>query len=362
MPDAEAPISSHQRDMLAFGANLDSLPRVFGHPATNGVIRSNPRDFTVVEILPFSLSGAGEHLYLKIRKTGQNTQWVARQLARHYHLPFRSVGFAGLKDRHAITEQWFSLHFAGIPDPDLTDTGIDGIEIIDSSRHSSKLRRGMLAGNRFRITLRNLSGDLEDLQARLTKLSFAAIPNYFGVQRFGKQAGNLDLLNKPEGGRTPSRDARSFGLSALRSALFNGYLAERISDNTWLRLLPGEIVYDGSRRVYRHVDALTDSEEGYQSTGLLWGCGENQATGSTLAREAEYFGRFPDVTALLSAYKVRMMRRPLSLRLPDLHWTMSGDTLEVVFTLRRGMYATAVLREIADVVEKEEITSRGARP
>ncbi len=362
MPDSAAPISSQQRELLAFGANLDSLPRAYGQPATNGVIRSDPRDFIVAEILPFSPSGAGEHLYLKIRKTGQNTQWVARQLAKRYHLPFRSVSFAGLKDRHAITEQWFSLHFAGIPDPDLTETGIDGIEIIDSSRHSRKLRRGMLAGNRFRITLRNLSGDLAELHTRLAKLRSAAIPNYFGAQRFGKQAGNLDLLNKPGSGHTPGREARSFGLSALRSALFNGYLAERIGDDTWLRRLPGEIVYDESRRVYRHVDALADSEDGYQSTGLLWGCGENQATGPALAREVEYFGRFPDVTALLSAYEVRMMRRPLSLRLPDLNWTISGDTLEVVFTLGRGMYATAVLREIADVVEKKEITFREAHP
>lgn len=351
MPDSDGPISSHQRELLALGANLDALPRAYGHPAAGGVMRNEPRDFIVAEILPFPLSGAGEHLYLKIRKTGQNTHWVARQLAKHFGLPFRSIGFAGLKDRHAITEQWFSLHFAGKPDPDLTNTGIDGVEIVDSLRHSGKLRRGMLAGNRFRITLRNLSGDLDDLQARLANLASTAVPNYFGAQRFGKQAGNLDLLNVPGTGRAADREARSFGLSALRSALFNGYLGERVDDGTWQRSLSGEIVYDASARVYRHADALMDSASRYQTTGLLWGCGENQATGAALARESEYFGRFPDVTALLAAYKLRMTRRPLSLRLLDLDWTLSGDSLQLTFTLGRGMYATAVLREIAEVVE-----------
>jgi tRNA pseudouridine13 synthase len=330
---------------------MDVLPRAHGQPLASGLMRHQPRDFIVTEILPFPLSGAGEHLYLKIRKTGQNTRWVARQLAKHFGLSFRSIGFAGLKDRHAIAEQWFSLHFAGKPDPDLKNTGIDGVEIVDSLRHSGKLRRGMLAGNRFRITLRNLSGDLDDLQARLTTLGSEAVPNYFGAQRFGKQAGNLDLLNLPDTGRAADREARSFGLSALRSALFNGYLGERIDDDSWQRSLSGEIVYDASGRVYRHSDALTDSQARYQSTGLLWGCGENQATGPALARESEYFGRFPDVTALLAAYKVRMMRRPLSLHLPDLDWTLSGDSLQLTFTLGRGMYATVVLREIANVCE-----------
>ena len=357
MPDSDLPISQQQRDMLACGANLDALPRVFGHPATSGVIRCDPADFIVSEILPFPLSGAGEHQYLKIKKAGQNTQWVARQLAKHFHLPFRSVGYAGLKDRHAITEQWFSLHLAGKPDPDLSEIQIEGVEIVDSSRHSRKLRRGMLEGNRFRITLKNLSGDLDDLRTRLNKLKFSSIPNYFGAQRFGKQAGNLDLLNIPDDGLSPGREARSFGLSALRSALFNGYLAERIEEDTWNKNLPGEIVYDEFGGVYRHVDAVADGVTSYQSTGLLWGCGENQATGLALDRETEYFGRFPEVTALLLAYEVRMIRRPLSIWLPDLDWSLSGNTLEVTFTLRRGMFATVVLREIADVVEAGAVAS-----
>jgi len=355
--NADLPISSGQRDSLACAANLESLPHAFGRPATSGVIRSDPRDFSVSEILPFPLSGVGEHLYLRVRKTGQNTRWVARQLAKRYGLSARSVSFAGLKDRHAITEQWFSLHLAGKPDPDLSVPLIDGVEIVELARHSRKLRRGMLAGNRFRIIVRNLSGDFDELQARLQKLQSMVIPNYFGAQRFGKRAGNLDLLNIPDRARNPGREARSFGLSALRSALFNGYLAERIDEDTWHRSLPGEIVYDAADHVYRHIDALTENVNRYQATGLLWGCGKNQATGPALERETEYFGRFPEITALLSTYEVRMMRRPLSMRLADLDWEISADTLTVTFTLERGMYATVALREIADVGEPSALQS-----
>ena len=351
VPDPGAPPVFNQHESLACAANLDSLPHAYGRPTVSGIIRQAPGDFVVAEILPFQLSGAGEHLYLRIRKTGQNTRWVARQLAKRFDLAFRSVSYAGLKDRHAATEQWFSLHLPGQPDPDLTNTAIDGVEVVKSSRHSTKLRRGMLAGNRFRIILRDLSGDLSGLEARLRKLSGAAIPNYFGAQRFGKEAGNLKLLEVSDSRRTPSREARSFGLSAIRSALFNGYLAERIADDTWHQILPGEIVYDESREVYRHVDRLAGLDNRHQSTGLLWGCGENKATGPALAKETEYFGRFPDFTNLLSAYEVRMMRRPLSLRLPDLAWSLSGHSLQLSFTLRRGMYATVVLREIANLSE-----------
>jgi tRNA pseudouridine13 synthase len=352
VPNSGLPISSSQRELLAQGADLDSLPRALNPPATSGIIRRAPVDFIVSEILPFPLSGSGEHQYLKIRKTGHNTRWVARQLAKNYHLPYRSVSFAGLKDRHAITEQWFSIHLAGKPDLDLAGTRIDGVEIIESSRHTRKLKRGMLRGNRFRIAMQNLSGDLDKLQARLLKLKSTTIPNYFGAQRFGKNAGNLDLLNKSGSVPISDRDTRSFGLSALRSALFNSYLAERIDAGTWHQSLPGEIVYDACEQIYRHVDALTDDDKSkYRSTGLLWGCGENQSTGPALDTETEFFDRFSEVTALLSAYEVRMVRRPLSMSVTDLDWEICDDRLEVGFTLRRGMYATVVLREIADVTE-----------
>lgn len=333
------------------------MPRAYPLLRVRGIIRQAPVDFTVSEVLPFSLSGTGEHLYIKVRKTGQNTRWVARQLANHCDLPMRSVSFAGMKDRHAVTEQWFSLHCPGQSDPDLTNIGVDGIEIIESIRHIHKLRRGMLAGNRFRIIVRDLTGESSELPARLDNLSHAPIPNYFGAQRFGKDAANLQLIEHAAGRAAPDREARSFGLSALRSALFNAYLAERIDDGTWQTLLHGEIVYDGMKQSYRHANDIVAGRDGFQTTGLLWGDGVNQATGLALEKETGFFGRVPDITSLLSSYEVRMMRRPLGFRIPELRWKLSEDSLELRFTLGRGMFATVVLREIAHIVEPTTVIS-----
>lgn len=344
-------ITLDERERLASGARVDSLPRAYGKPPATGVIRRVPADFFVCEILPFRLSGAGEHLYVKLRKTSQNTEWVARQLAKRFHLPFRAVGFAGLKDRHAVTEQWFSMHLAGKPDPCLQELGIDGVELVDVSRHGIKLRRGMLAGNRFSIVVSDLAGDLGELGARVQYLQTRQLPNYFGAQRFGKDAGNLQLLDVARNGREPEQRARSFGLSAIRSALFNGYLAERIRQNTWLEPLPGEIAYDASAETYIHVDKIPDAPDRYAATGILWGCGDNKATGTALSTESQYFERFGGVTGLLATYKVRMMRRPLSLCIPDLSWNLSRNSMEMRFTLSSGTYATAVLREFVEFTD-----------
>jgi len=331
--------------------DFHSLPRALGGPPVTGVIRNSAADFIVTEDLSFRLSGAGEHLYLRIRKTGQNTRWIAKQLAGRLGLPIRAVGFAGLKDRHAVTEQWFSLYLPGRPDPESHELDIEGVELLECCRHTSKLRIGALAGNRFRIVVRGLQGSLPALETRLEAARAGRLPNFFGAQRFGRDGRNVDLLSMPVRKRSRSRDATSFGLSAIRSALFNGYLAERIDDDTWDRPLPGEILYCDSTGRYRHVDNMHDGDGSAHPTGLLWGPGQNQATSETLQREHEYFGRFPDPTALLAAYDVRMMRRPLGLRALELAWHLNGDVLELRFQLRRGQYATAVLREIVDFSE-----------
>jgi tRNA pseudouridine13 synthase len=202
-----------------------------------------------------------------------------------------------------------------------------------------------LAGNRFRIVIIELSGNLAELGARFQYLRARQLPNYFGAQRFGKNAGNLRLLDVVDNKRKPGRQARSFGLSALRSALFNGYLAERIRQNTWLEPLPGEIAYDSSAKSYGQVDKRAAAPDRYAATGILWGRGDNKATGTALSVEREYFGHFGGVTDLLATYEVRMMRRPLSLRLPDLSWNLSENSVEICFTLSSGTYATAALRE-----------------
>jgi len=95
-----------------------SLPHIHGQPIGQGRLRAIPEDFQVREELDFTLDGSGEHVWLWVRKRGANTDWVARQLARQAGVAPNAVSYAGLKDRHAVTEQWFSVHLPGKADPD----------------------------------------------------------------------------------------------------------------------------------------------------------------------------------------------------------------------------------------------------
>jgi tRNA pseudouridine13 synthase len=319
VPDAEL-----QR--LRCAADFSLLPRAHGEPVGGGIIRTMPDDFEVVEQLSFAPEGEGEHLYLRVRKSGQNTRWVAKRLADAAGVAFSAVGYAGLKDRHAVTEQWFSVHLPGQPDPELPP--IDGVQVLDAIRHTAKLRTGQVACNRFRIVVRDIHGDIDGLRRRAAMLPDGGAPNYFGPQRFGGGARNLELLNRP--GRL-NRDTRGFALSALRAALFNGYLAMRIIQHSWDARVAGEIA------------GVNDT-----GTGLLWGTGANRSRDRALELEQNWFGMFPETTRLLEKQRVRMMRRSLALFPGSVHFGSSDDALELRFELPRGTFATSLLRELGE--------------
>ncbi|MGI9341680.1 MAG: tRNA pseudouridine(13) synthase TruD [Gammaproteobacteria bacterium] len=338
-------ISPGERERLARAADADRLPRAFGRPLVRGAIRSEAEDFVVDEQLSFVLSGEGEHLYLHVRKSGQNTRWVAKQLARRCGVAPRAVGYAGLKDRHAVASQWFSVHLPGMPDPDVNALEIEGVEVIECVRHNAKLRTGALSGNRFRLLIRELAGDRDALAARLATFGKQVIPNFFGAQRFGHGGGNLDLLTGSD--LRLSREARSFGLSALRSALFNAWLAGRIDDDSWRCTLDGEIGFRRAEGRFVHTSKV-ETDELVEPTGLLWGCGDNQSTGVALARESAFIGGFADTRDLLVQHDVRMLRRSLWAHPVDFSFDLRGDALELRFTLARGQFATAVIRELGE--------------
>lgn len=319
LPDAEL-------ERLHYAADFSLLPRAHDLPPASGVIRHTPADFEVVEQLSFEPSGEGEHLYLRVRKTGQNTRWVAKRLADSAGVPYGAVGYAGLKDRHAVTEQWFSLHLPGQPDPELDLP--EGVEILDTLRHAAKLRTGQVAANRFRVVIRELDTDPEVLANGVAILAERGAPNYFGAQRFGRGGRNLELLNQP--GR-PNREVRGFGLSALRGALFNGYLAMRIVQHSWDATVAGEVpARDGG------------------GTGLMWGAGENRASERALALEQAWFELFPETTALLEQQRVRMMRRPLALDPAEFSCEPCDGGVALRFELPRGAFATVLLRELGE--------------
>src|SRR5262249_14981554 len=153
------------------------------HPALQiaGVLRAEPEGFFVDELLAFAPSGEGDHLLLRIEKRDMNSHDVATELARLFDVAPVDVSFAGMKDRRAVTRQWFSVRTVA--------NGLalrsDRWRVIETARHVRKLRRGELVGNAFRLRLRAVEGDPAALDERLAVVCSTGVPNYFGEQRFG---------------------------------------------------------------------------------------------------------------------------------------------------------------------------------
>jgi tRNA pseudouridine13 synthase len=156
-----------------------------------GIIRSQACDFKVDEISAFEPSGTGEHIFLHIEKTGENTDWVAGLLAKIAGVQKRDVSYAGMKDRHAISTQWFSIYLAGKEAPDFQSQLPESIKICQQTRHNKKLRKGTLKGNRFSLIIRQLEGDIELGKTLCEKIKINGVPNYYGEQRFGHDLYNI---------------------------------------------------------------------------------------------------------------------------------------------------------------------------
>ncbi|MBA8680552.1 tRNA pseudouridine(13) synthase TruD [Stenotrophomonas tumulicola] len=335
------------------------LPLAFGAPLfTHARIRSTPEDFQVDELPSFEASGEGEHLLLDIRKRDANTQHVAKRLADWAGLPEMAVSYAGMKDRHAVTTQRFSVHLPKRVAPDLAGLASDEIEVLSSTWHNRKLQRGALAGNRFKLVLREVDGDAGAISERLQQIALRGLPNWFGEQRFGRDGGNVPAALAMFAGRRVRKDQRSLLLSAARSALFNQVLAARVEQGSWDQPLDGEVwMLDGSRSVFGPEpwsDVLAERLGRFDihPSGPLWGAGELRSVDA--ARELE-LGAIGDEQSLelragLEAAGLKQERRALRLR-PALlqHQWLQQDVLELSFALPPGCYATAVLHELGPV-------------
>jgi tRNA pseudouridine13 synthase len=338
---------SKELDELRQFADSAVLPCAYPGLAGKGIYRQSEEDFVVSET-GVEPSGEGEHLLLRLRKKGQNTRWVAKEIARQLHIPFRSVSYAGLKDRHAVTEQWFGVHLPGRTDAVAEGLSIEGVEIVRLGWHNKKLRQGQLSYNTFRIILRACSfSSAELLETRLQNIAECGVPNYFGPQRFGRSLSNLDIsANDPDLAALP-RERRSFVISALRSALFNGYLSARVADGSWAEALPGEItISDRPRGLAEHdLSVFTPAR---LATGLLWGGGAGFPANEVGEQERNYFGQFPAVCQLLEEAGAKSSRRVLKSRVANMQWQHQDAVLELGFSLSPGNFATALLRELGD--------------
>ncbi len=331
------------------------LPHAWGIPAATAVVRSIPEDFQVDEELGFPPDGEGQHVLLRIRKRNTNTQWLARQLARFADIPARDVGFAGLKDRCAVTSQWFSIDLAGKVEPDWSALDSEHIQVMEVARHGRKLRRGSLLGNHFTLMLRQFGGDHDELERRLRQIGSAGVPNYFGEQRFGHNNANLEQADAMFSGKIRVRDRHKRGLylSAARSLLFNQILARRVADATWQTLLLGEVVMLAGSRSFFTVDILSEQIEQRLAIGdilltaPLWGRGLPAAREQSLAVETAVLQAFQAWCNGLEYAGLRQERRPLQLGLKNLDWEWTGEeALRLSFFLPAGSYATVVLREL----------------
>lgn len=336
-------------------------PRAAGAPIGSAVIRSTPEDFQVDERLGFEPSGSGEHLLLRVRKRGQNTAWVARELARLADVRQHDVGYAGLKDRNAVTTQWFSLPARRRMPADFVGSGGEGFEVLEAYAHRRKLPRGALAGNDFRIMLRGVTGEPAAIEARLERLRSHGVPNYFGPQRFGRELSNLAVLS----GGSPPRDGRGFVLSAARSLIFNAVLAERVERGSWDRLLVGDRANLEGRNSNFLVEAVDIALEqrlaalDLHPTGPMWGTGDGGTRAAVAELEEMVAGRYPALQEMLRVEGMEPARRPLRAVVRDLTfaWMPSGvapgsapaQDCELRFSLRSGSFATVVLRELVSL-------------
>ena len=327
----------------------------YGSPTGKGEIRRSPEDFIVEETLTFEPSGSGEHIFLQIQKTGENTEYVARQLARLANVRQRDIGFAGMKDRHAITTQWFSVWLPKGDEPDWQSFEMDGFKILSITRHARKLKRGALANNRFELTIRQWQGDKAKTIEQLTAIKNHGVPNYYGSQRFGHGGQNVAKALAMFEGAKIGREQRSLYLSAARSFLFNHILAVRIEQNTWSHGLNGDVfMIDGSHSCFP-CDEMDDdirarlAENALHSTGILFGKGESRLTALAHELEQNVIEKYAELTKGLIAFGLENDRRALRVNISNLTWEFDGDTLRLQFNLPAGSYATAVLREIIDL-------------
>lgn len=335
-------------------------PCAHGGPAGHARIRSIAEDFRVVEQSRFTPDGDGVHAYLRIRKTGANTEWVARQLARIAGVHARDVGYAGLKDRHAVTEQWFSVDLSGKEEPDWAAADIEGVEVLSATRHGRKLKHGALSGNRFRIVLREVNADRTAVEARLAAIVSNGVPNYFGTQRFGRGGGNLEAVKAHFEGTRIVRDRHRRGLllSAARSELFNRVLGARVAESSWCTIVPGDVMMlAGTHSIFGPVvpDGALEArlrERDIHPTGPLWGRGETVVAAAAAALEAGVLADAACYREGLERAGLNQERRALRLSVEGLAWTWpADDILQLEFELPPGTYATTVLAEILECEE-----------
>ena len=325
-------------------------------PGSGGTVKASPEHFRVDELPAYLPQGSGPHLWLKIEKRDRTTRDVMRALARALGVPEREAGYAGLKDRAAVTTQWLSFPVARDPDP--ASLAGDGYRVLEASRHQNKLRTGHLRGNAFSIAV--AGGDLERARACAAELALRGLPNFFGAQRFGVEGKNAELgralllgLDDPEARRAGrDRFLRRLVLSAWQSRLFNAWLAERLRDGLFASALKGDVLKKlDSGGLFVCEDPAADGPRvarfEVSPSGPMFGHKMRAAEGDAAVREERLLAAEGVATADLARGggetegTRRAGRIPVAIALEA-----APGGYRASFELPRGSYATVVMGEL----------------
>jgi tRNA pseudouridine13 synthase len=330
-------------------------------------IRSRPEDFVVIEEPLYPASGDGKHTFLFVEKRGRTTEQLVRALARAAGVQTRDVGYAGRKDRHAVTRQWFSI--PGVDPVDALAFELDDARVLEAARHAHKLRTGQLRSNRFEIVLRG-EGDepIELIRERAVDLWRRGMPNRYGTQRFGRDGSNAERARRMlESGHAPrDRRAARFLISALQSEVFDAVLEERIAaidsveegDLARVEQSGGLFWVDDVERDRTRAAAFEIS-----ATGPIFGTRMREPRGAVAALERAVLDRFglpaADDLNLPRGIRARGTRRPLRVRPEGLEIEpLEHDPgLRVRCSLPSGSYVTVLLDCLVGSVRD---ASRGA--
>ena len=321
----------------------------YGPVVASAVLKSTPGDFEVSEELGFEPAGEGEHLFLLVEKSGLGTPELIGCIAKDYSLDPNLIGYSGLKDKHALTRQWLSLHLPGKSPAHGLIEG-NGYQVLKQVRHTRKLRPGSHGYNAFKVRLRDVVDFSEQTREQLDTIAGRGFANYFGTQRFGRQQDNVKraLVELPR--RRLKRSRRSLLISALRSYLFNRVLAQRIHLGHWDMPLDGDVfMLRGTHSIFTDTldDALLDRYRmlDIASTGSLYGAGPNRLGGEPRAIEAGVYAECEEITSCLDQQGAKLQMRALRAVVDNFSYDYDAgnQSLRLRADLPTGCYMTTLL-------------------
>lgn len=311
----------------------------------SAIFKQIPADFVVNEILDWAFRGEGEHLFLQIEKTNANTVWVAKQLAKFYQVPPRDVGYSGLKDRYAVTTQYFSVRLPGIKPGQYELPQNDEFHVISHVLHDKKLKRGYHRYNDFCIRLRGVDDSvatINHVETTLSAIRQRGCPNLFDRQRFGHHEDNLKRLVQWINGEIAlrKRQDKNFVLSALRASVFNEQLATRVQSQTWDKIIEGDVlILDGSQSHFC-VESVDEAIQARAAEHDL------HPAGILVGEDSEFSQQTPRLNTLMRREHLRPAYRPLRLSVKQLSYQRQEDGYVIQMRLPRGAYASGVIKQI----------------